>query len=166
VILQSSLKKPKALLFKLLLVIVPLLGCTMIFAMLQQDFPNELFVPYLGTAVMLILVGYHLFTTIRPVLQTIQLYEDYMVVKSAFRGNETRFKYSEINGFKKQLVPGNGKARHSLFLFSKGKRVAEVSELLTSNVAELEKAFGEKTTYLGKESYSVFKNVLDRMLCR
>jgi len=165
-ILKSSLIQPKVMLFKLMLVIVPLLAATLSFFSFQEGLPSEVRWTYNGLAFFVLLLGYQLLTSIRPLMQTVSLFDDHLAVKSAFRGKSIKFMYSEIDGFKKQLVPGNRKAHHAILIFSKGKRVAEVSGLFTSNVGQLEEALGEKINHLGKEPHNVFKNMWDRMLWR
>lgn len=165
-ILQSSLTQPKVMLYKLMLIIIPFLAATMALFAFQEDFPSELRLAYSGIVFLVLLFGYQLFTSLRPLMQPVTLFDDRLTVKSAFRGKTTEVKYTDIDGFKKQLVPGNRKAHITLLIISRGKRAAEISGLFTSNVGELEKVLGEKITYLGKEPHNVLKNMWDRMLWR
>ncbi|MEQ9098979.1 MAG: hypothetical protein RIF36_09950 [Imperialibacter sp.] len=155
----------KVIWMKMILLIAPLVIIAMSFMVsLAKDYTST--GTTLAVLLIMLLANYQVFSSLYPILAKITLDEEKVTIKYPFWGKEKTFKYSQLKGFKKQVVPLNFLAKFGLLLYTEDRRVVELSPLFITNIPEIEDFLQTKTNNLGKEPFRLFKTVWDRLFWR
>ncbi|MEQ9376469.1 MAG: hypothetical protein RIG68_14885 [Imperialibacter sp.] len=155
----------KVIWMKMILLIAPLVIVAMSFMVsLAKDYTST--GTTLAVLLIMLLANYQVFSSLYPILAKITLDEEKLTIKYPFWGREKSFNYSQLKGFKKQVVPLNFLAKFGLLLYTEDGKVAELSPLFITNIPEIEDFLQTKTNNLGKEPFRLFKTVWDRLFWR